>query len=64
MVTIFKMAVEKGKAIICPEKKKKKKKKRLLNDFCFKSYKLEHVEVLNCSEVIFYFNHLKQGCVV
>lgn len=45
MVTIFKMAVEKGKAIICPEKKEKKKKKSLLNDFSFKSYKLEHVEV-------------------
>lgn len=44
MVTIFKMAVEKGKAIICPEKKRKKKKS-LLNDFSFKSYKLEHVEV-------------------
>lgn len=43
MVTIFKMAVEKGKAIICPEKKEKKKS--LLNDFSFKSYKLEHVEV-------------------
>lgn len=46
MVTIFKMAVEKGKAIICPEKKEKKEeKKSLLNDFSFKSYKLEHVEV-------------------